>query len=199
MGRSPKLNDLQLILLTTAAQREDGSILPPPEHLSDQGERIRKAIPPLLRKKLVEEMTGTDRQKLWREEGDRLIGLVITEAGRAIIGVQDEQPTSPAEVGADKNAEAPPTGRAQNRREASAREKRSAAPAPRLPRSGTKAELVLTLLRRPEGVTLSELVSATDWLPHTTRAALTGLRKKGHSIERTRQNEQTCYRLGAAV
>jgi hypothetical protein len=30
-----------------------------------------------------------------------------------------------------------------------------------------------------------------DWLPHTTRAALTGLRKRGYAIERTRREDKT--------
>ena len=46
----------------------------------------------------------------------------------------------------------------------------------------SKSGLVLDLLARPEGATLDQLVSATGWLPHTTRAALTGLKKKGHAL-----------------
>lgn len=46
----------------------------------------------------------------------------------------------------------------------------------------TKASLVLDMLRRPEGASIDQLVAATGWLPHTTRAALTGLKKKGHVI-----------------
>lgn len=46
----------------------------------------------------------------------------------------------------------------------------------------SKATLVLNLLQRSEGATLDQLVAATGWLPHTTRAALTGLKKKGHVI-----------------
>jgi len=51
-------------------------------------------------------------------------------------------------------------------------------PAPRI----TKLGMVLELLRRPEGCSLDELITATGWQPHTTRAALTGLRKKGHQL-----------------
>lgn len=54
------------------------------------------------------------------------------------------------------------------------------------PKKASKAEAVLTLLRRAEGATLDDLVTATGWLPHTTRAALTGLKKKGHQITRTK-------------
>lgn len=51
-----------------------------------------------------------------------------------------------------------------------------------LPKRATKINTVLAMLRRPEGATLEQLVAATGWLPHTTRAAMTGLRTKGHVI-----------------
>lgn len=57
----------------------------------------------------------------------------------------------------------------------------------------SKAARIVSLMQREEGATLAEMVEATGWLPHTTRAAMTGLRKKGYSIERTRRGEQTCY------
>jgi hypothetical protein len=57
--------------------------------------------------------------------------------------------------------------------------------------------MVLEMLRRASGATLDELTSATSWLPHTTRAALTGLRKKGHTIEKRKRGEVTCYHLGS--
>ena len=63
------------------------------------------------------------------------------------------------------------------------------------PAPTTKTSAVITLLEREGGATLSELIAATSWLPHTTRAALTGLRKKGHAIERSKRGEQTCYRI----
>ncbi len=46
----------------------------------------------------------------------------------------------------------------------------------------SKAEQVLHILQSPEGATMEQLVAMTGWLPHTTRAALTGLRKKGHAV-----------------
>jgi hypothetical protein len=53
---------------------------------------------------------------------------------------------------------------------------------PPSPKRESKADLVLSLLKRPEGATIGQLVAATGWLPHTTRAALTGLKKKGHEV-----------------
>ncbi len=54
----------------------------------------------------------------------------------------------------------------------------SPSPAPRI----TKVQTVLGLLQRPEGSSLNDLVAATGWQPHTARAMLTGLKKKGHQL-----------------
>ena len=62
----------------------------------------------------------------------------------------------------------------------------------------SKIALVADMLRRKSGATLAELVAATGWLPHTTRAALTGLRKKGHDIERGSRDGVTIYSIAAA-
>ena len=63
-----------------------------------------------------------------------------------------------------------------------------------------KSTLVLTLLQQPEGTTLNQMVEATSWLQHTTRAALTGLKKKGHTITSEKPaNGPRIYRIGAAI
>ena len=54
---------------------------------------------------------------------------------------------------------------------------------------------VIGLLKREHGASLAEIVDATGWQPHSARAALTGLKKKGHSIERTMRDEASCYRI----
>ena len=51
-----------------------------------------------------------------------------------------------------------------------------------MPKQESKTSLVLGMLQRTEGATIEQLVVATGWLPHTTRAALTGLKKKGHAV-----------------
>jgi len=55
------------------------------------------------------------------------------------------------------------------------------------------------LLRQDGGVSLAALAEATGWLPHTTRAALTVLRKKGHAIVRGKVDGVTCYTLAAGT
>ncbi len=62
----------------------------------------------------------------------------------------------------------------------------------------SKSSLVLQMLQRPEGATIAQIVAATGWLPHTTRAALTGLKKKGHEIASEKaEGEERVYRVVA--
>ena len=63
----------------------------------------------------------------------------------------------------------------------------------------TKQALVLMLLQRAGGVPINAIVEATGWLPHTARAALTGLRKKGHAIVRTKIDSEARYMISAAT
>ena len=59
----------------------------------------------------------------------------------------------------------------------------------------TKQSMLICLLKQEGGASIAVIVEATGWQPHTTRAALTGLRKKGHAIERFRSDEKTRYRI----
>ena len=49
-------------------------------------------------------------------------------------------------------------------------------------RDGSKLALMIDLLRRADGATIVDLTQATGWLAHTTRAAITGLRKRGYVV-----------------
>ena len=71
--------------------------------------------------------------------------------------------------------------------------------APPLEQGVTKQARVIALLQRAVGATLDELVAATGWLPHTTRAALTGLRHKGFVLDKSkREDGTTLYRISSA-
>jgi hypothetical protein len=62
----------------------------------------------------------------------------------------------------------------------------------------SKTDLVLALLKRAEGATIEQLAAATGWLPHTTRAALTGLKKKGHLVTSSKlEGQGRVYRIAA--
>lgn len=67
------------------------------------------------------------------------------------------------------------------------------------PKRENKIDKVIALLKRKQGATLDEMVKATGWLPHTTRAAMTGLKKNGHTIERDKRGEMSCYRIIKSV
>lgn len=51
-------------------------------------------------------------------------------------------------------------------------------------KSRTKIGTVQAMLTRPKGATIAALCKTTGWQAHSVRAALTGLRKAGHHIER---------------
>ena len=79
-------------------------------------------------------------------------------------------------------------------------EEAPALPAPSSePSRQTKQSLVLAMLRSEHGATLAQLVEATDWQQHTIRAALTGLRKKGHTIIKDKLDGVTRYKIAAVV
>ena len=108
----------------------------------------------------------------WREADDRRFGLVITDAGRAAIGVDcTEQPAQP--VAANQL-----TSRAYLR-------------------PGSKQARLVEMLSAPDGASLDELVTAMGWLPHTTRAAVTGLRKRGLTVLTEKRDGACVYRMSA--
>ena len=63
----------------------------------------------------------------------------------------------------------------------------------------SKQSLIKDLLAREEGGTLDEMIAVTGWLPHTTRAALTGRRKQGFLIDKNRVEGVTRYRNMASA
>jgi DNA-binding MarR family transcriptional regulator len=166
-----KLSDLDGILLSNAAQRDTGSVFPTPDNLSRTPARLTKAVASLLKRGFIEELETTDKTATHRVDGDVAYGVYLTDAGKAAIVIVDDTAAD------DGTPPAPPVA------------------TPRV----TKASTVLALLQREEGATLAELIAATGWLPHTTRAALTGLRKKGHTLEKTKRGDQTCYRATAVA
>ena len=67
--------------------------------------------------------------------------------------------------------------------------------APSPAKAPSKRDQLIALLKAEGGTTLDAMVTATGWLPHTTRAALTGLKKAGHVIEREKTEGVSRYRI----
>lgn len=60
----------------------------------------------------------------------------------------------------------------------------------------TKSAKVIALLERNKGANIDEICKASNWKPHSVRAFLTGLRKKGFVIEREQHDDKGhCYRI----
>lgn len=187
MTTSPGLTDVQHLLLTAAAHRDDGSFLPLVEDIPGGPAAHRKELQSLIRGGLAAEVTSACPETLWRKTGRRPLGLVITDLGRAAIAVQTQGPeVVKSDAGEAAGDHDPSPSQAPS----------NMAPPPPQVRQ-TKSGLVLEMLGRESGATLDELTTATAWLPHSTRAALTGLRKKGHIIERRKRDHATCYHLAS--
>jgi hypothetical protein len=64
------------------------------------------------------------------------------------------------------------------------------------PRASTKRAMLIGMLERPEGASVAEIGQRLGWLPHTVRAAITGLRHAGHEVTRSKDaTGQSVYRL----
>lgn len=197
MTTTPKLNDLQLVLLNAAIQRDDGALLPAPDSIAGDAARVRKAIGALLKRGLVAEVEANGIASVWREEGDTRIGVVLTDDGRAMLGGGEDKATESAEPAAEPDPEpivvadvpmaeqdeAPPVADRCN----------GALPATR--HYGRNIVRIIELLERPEGATLSDMVAATALLPHSIRAALSGLRKASIVIAREKGDKGSVYRI----
>lgn len=171
-----KLTDSQLIILSKAAARKDGAAVVPPKMNKAAAMKIRSSF---IGRKLMREIRSKPGMPVWRANEDgRSISLVIMRAGRDAIGIKepDETYQPVSSKSSDANTDRHPTGAA--------------------PRPGSKQALVIEILSKDRGATLDALVKATGWLPHTTRAALTGLRKRGFAVERIRnETKGSLYRI----
>src|SRR5215207_3691899 len=156
-----KLNDTQLVILSSASQREDGfAVLPEGVRAAS----VKAAVIKLTKLGFLKQVRVKRDQPHWSsDEGGRRIGLKITNAGSAAIGVGDD--------GKDEEQPAPePKRRGKKAAEPGEAQRETAAP-----RGGSKRAQIIALMQGMAGATLNDMVEATGWLPHTTRAALTGL------------------------
>lgn len=178
------LTDAQLLMLRAAAQREDRILAAPPKL---RGGAAQKVAAKLIAAGLVKEIKAKTGAPAWRSdvEAGKSFALKLTAAGLKASAVHDSMA---ADAAAETKTPSDGAGDAI---------KSPAAPAPR---EGTKIAGVVGLLQRADGATLDEVIAATGWLPHTSRAALTGLRKRGYAIEKHLNAEgRRGYIVGVAL
>lgn len=156
------LTDAQLAILSAAAKRADGVLLPAPKAITKDAASVARALKSLVKHGLAAaQPTKANGAAVWRtdKQGKRYT-LVLTEAGRQAIRVDDMQ-AAPASKQAGVTRGKP--GR----------------PATSGAKSGRKLALLTDLLRRKGGVTVDEAMKVTGWQAHSIRGAISGaLRKK---------------------
>jgi DNA-binding MarR family transcriptional regulator len=191
-----KLTDSQLVILSAAAQREDGSVLPLSKSVKLNKGAATLVLKSLLRQGLVAERPAAAEDEVWRETDGKRLTLAITEAGLTAIGARPEEAAPKgkppkAAPAAKKTARAAPS---------SVPEK--AKPGAQEARAGTKQGKLLELLRRKTGATIEDLVGATGWQPHSVRGAISGLIKKKLGLAVTSdviEGRGRVYRVGASA
>lgn len=63
------------------------------------------------------------------------------------------------------------------------------------PRREKKTDKLIVLLRRQGGASLAEITGTTSWMPHSARAMLTGLRKKGFTLDKSKVDGVTHWAI----
>ncbi len=199
MSTTKTLTVAQLLILTTAAQRPDHMVLPLPPTIRARGGAQRNLLGALLKMDLVAEVPVDDATIAWRtDEAGQHHGLRLTAAGLAAAGASADAVTGSTDAGVDTSTEAVVTstddGVAGVEQPAAAQDTQDA---PTRRPTGKLGE-VLQAISAEAGATLAEITTLTGWLPHTARAAVTGLRKRGFDVALIQQGGRKAYRLTAA-
>jgi hypothetical protein len=193
--QSTPLVEEQVRILSDAAERPDRTAARPETMTARAFTRVAKEL--IERGLLVEEPLSREARSPERMGKSHRRMLHITAAGLDAVRAV----TKPAGTYAHRGTKLLGPRKRRNIRLAEAgsiQPRASDAPAHAaetnsvaLSRPGTKRALLVALLSRPEGASIAQLSEATGWLPHTTRAALTGLRQSGSTIERAKAADGT--------
>jgi Protein of unknown function (DUF3489) len=185
---SVKLTENQSALLASASRREDRCFVLPPNL---KGGAAQKVAAKLIAGGLAKEIKAKGELPVWRRDGesDQGYALKLSAAAAKAIALGEAPVKKPAPA-------SPVQGPFPGSKDSSEASDKAAAVGKAPPREGSKLASVMALLRRSEGSTIDVLTKATGWLPHTTRAAITGVRKRGYSVILDRSVEgASVYRL----
>jgi len=171
-----KLSDAQLVILSTAAQRPDGSLLPLPESLAVKGAAGNRVMIEMLRKRqLAEEKRNVNGAPEWRRDKQQCpLGLFITKKGLLALGINEAEEPKLVQAAASRPLHRKTAAAKQRRKD----KKASAGPKPSAASSQSKQDQVIRLLRRQSGVTIQDIVAKTGWQPHSVRGFFSGLVKR---------------------
>jgi hypothetical protein len=189
---SVKLTDAQLVMMGGAARRGDRCLTAAD---TMKGATHSKVSTKLIKLGLVREIRAKAAMPVWRRDSaGQAYALKLTASGLNAIAVDEASEQAADSI---ETPQQPPLSEA------------TAVPDPEnvgelaktlTPRAGSKLALLIDLLQRSDGATIVDLTDATGWLPHTTRAALTGLRKRGYGVVRERVDRgDSIYRIAGAT
>jgi Protein of unknown function (DUF3489) len=179
---SVKLTDNQRTLLQRAAPREDRCLVLPSNL---KGGAAQKVAARLIAEGLAKETKAKAGASIWRRDSqsDQAYSLKLSAAGAKVIAGGEAQSVKP-------EPEFPAQETLPDSMDPSEIAPHVAEVGKAAPREGSKLASLIALLRRSEGATIGVLTKATGWLPHTTRAAITGAQTRLFSDPRPQRGRR---------
>jgi Protein of unknown function (DUF3489) len=199
------MSEARRLMLQAAVARED-RLLQPPTNV--RGAAAKDIAGRLVDAGWAKEIKAPKEAPIWRRDAASggAFALKLTAKGLKAIAGSIETPVDAA------RADATIVGQKVVAKASSRERKPVTAPevaksndcqisaiAIRPPRGGSKLDRLLVMLSSGSGATVGDLMSETGWLEHSTRAALTGLRRRGYELSLTRSERDgaSVYRIPA--
>lgn len=201
-----KISETQRSMLLGAAGRDDRILTPSTNFRASARKSLADKLVEAGWVRLIKARNGAP---VWRKEVEtgQTYALQLTAKGLKAIAPANKDhiensPVAEFTEGAASKASIPaaaPLCDLHASRDSKGANEMTEATTIRAPRRNSKIGRVLDMLAADAGATIGDLTSATGWLEHSTRAALTGLRRRGYSLSLTR-NERggaSVYRIAA--